>query len=608
MAASSIPSDAIAPGVRLPLRSPRAADILWLIREAFRAAPRMMTLWMLVALITGIAIPLQVWAGARAIDAATDGGRDISRANAWWWLALLLVAVAVPLLLDTVLGWVNAAFREQVTPQIQASLYAQVTRVELVAFEDQGFHDLWSRVVGEAEGSVLNLNLVSTAISALPRFLGYGILLALIDWRLFVVPVLACLPTIWFFFRAGLQSWAVLSEQARQRRLADTYATYLVDRTAAKEVRLFGLAPHLKERWREQFWTTRDVYRRRLFVINVKQRGASFIATAVQFLAVVWLVARLPENVTPGDVTIIVQAMVSIQGLMFVLGDSFRRFGEVAGFGRDVRTLLAIPVEASPAPSACESTTPARDALPLAAQRVTFAYPGATKPTLDGLDLDVAAGECVAIVGENGAGKSTLLKVLLGLYPVERGVVLLGDAPVRAMAPVERQRTIAAVFQSPVRYPLSLEENITLGLHPDDAQRLLRVANSAGLDILMQALPDGVATILSPDLGGVDLSGGQWQRVAIARAMWRDARVLALDEPTSALDPLAEVDLFRRFAELAAGRTTLLVSHRLGMARLADRIVVMEDGRIVESGTHDALLMADGPYAAMWAAQARWYA
>ncbi|MGC4192095.1 MAG: ABC transporter ATP-binding protein [Thermomicrobiales bacterium] len=598
-------------GGHVSLRPARAGDLFWLIRTAFRAAPGMMTVWMLVAAVTGIAIPLQVWAGARAIDAVTDDGA--SPATPWWWLVLLLVSLAVALLLEAFLGWVDAAFRERIAPHLQADLYAHVAGVELVAFEDQGFHDLWSRVVGEAEQSVLKLNYVSTAVSALPRFLGYAILLVQIDIRLFLIAMLPFLPNVWIWFRTGVRTWAIVAEQARQRRLATTYADYLVDRTAAKEVRLFGLAPYLMERWRDHFWTTRDDYRRRAFLVALQQRGANVVSAVVLVAAIVWLVARLPARITPGDVTIIVQAMVSVPGLMLTLGDAVQRFGEVAGFGRDVRTFLAMP--ASQAASVRTEAVPAAvgtpTALPIVAHDVAFAYPGAASPVLGGVELTVGAGECLAIVGENGAGKSTLLKVLLGLYAPDRGEVSIGGTPVRAMSPEERQRTIAAVFQSPVRYPFSLEENVTLGLGSDGAnaeRRFARIATTAGIDALLAVLPEGKATVLAPDLGGVDLSGGQWQRVAIARAMWRDARVLALDEPTSALDPLAEVDLFRRFAELAAGRTTLLVSHRLGMARLADRIVVVADGCIAESGTHDDLLARGGQYAAMWTAQARWYA
>jgi ABC-type multidrug transport system fused ATPase/permease subunit len=227
--------------------------------------------------------------------------------------------------------------------------------------------------------------------------------------------------------------------------------------------------------------------------------------------------------------------------------------------------------------------------------------------------------------GETGAGKTTLLKLLLGLYEADAGTVTLDGKPLREIPLTERRRRLSAVFQQFTKYPLTLEENITLGSAPGSAtgsatgsgdgtregstveRGIDDVLAMAGMDTLVGHLPDGAMTMLSPDLGGVDLSGGQWQRLAIARAGFRNADILALDEPTAALDPMAEVDIFRRFARLAEGRTTLLVSHRLGMARLADRIIVIEHGRVIEDGPHDQLRAGNGQYARMWEMQARWY-
>lgn len=240
--------------------------------------------------------------------------------------------------------------------------------------------------------------------------------------------------------------------------------------------------------------------------------------------------------------------------------------------------------------------------------QVTFDY--GRVPVLREVSLAISEGEFVALVGANGAGKTTLLKLLLGLYAADAGSVTLDGVPIRDIPLGERQRRLSAVFQQFTRYPLTLAENVRLGggaSGSDSERRLDGVLAMAGMDAYVHDQPDGAATVLSPDLGGVDLSGGQWQRLAIARAGYRDADVLALDEPTAALDPMAEVDIFRRFARLAEGRTTLLVSHRLGMARLADRIIVIEHGRMIEDGTHGELRAAGGRYAEMWAMQARWY-
>jgi ATP-binding cassette subfamily B protein len=241
---------------------------------------------------------------------------------------------------------------------------------------------------------------------------------------------------------------------------------------------------------------------------------------------------------------------------------------------------------------------------------VCFTYPGSDRPTLSGVTLEIRAGETVALVGENGAGKSTLVKLLLGLHMPDAGRITVDGVDLRSIERESLRRATSAVFQRFTRYPLTLGENVALG-QPDDRgdhARVVEAVGMAGGDDIVRALPDGYDTILGPDVGGVDLSGGQWQRVAVARAFFRGAQVLVLDEPTAALDPLAELAVFERFIRLAAGKTAVLVSHRLGMARLADRVLVLAQGRVVEEGPHAALVGAGRDYAALFGAQARWYA
>jgi ABC-type multidrug transport system fused ATPase/permease subunit len=285
-------------------------------------------------------------------------------------------------------------------------------------------------------------------------------------------------------------------------------------------------------------------------------------------------------------------------------GDSIQHLGQVSGFATDARNFLNMPVERD---GRMTIPSPAARASELRLENVSFTYPGASQPTLDDISLTIPAGETIALVGENGAGKTTLVKVMLGLYQPDSGRILLDGEDMADLDPRRVRRHLSGAFQHFTRYPLPARDNVTLGDHRYDAS-VERALDLAGLSHLADRLPDGLDTTLSPDLGGSDLSGGQWQRLAIARASIRDASLLALDEPTAALDPLAEVAIFRRFAELARDRTAVLVSHRLGMARLADRIVVLEHGRIIEEGTHDDLV-ADptSEYAAMWEAQARWY-
>jgi putative ABC transport system ATP-binding protein/ATP-binding cassette subfamily B protein len=222
----------------------------------------------------------------------------------------------------------------------------------------------------------------------------------------------------------------------------------------------------------------------------------------------------------------------------------------------------------------------------------------------------VEPGELIALVGENGAGKSTLVKLLMGLYPPTEGSVQVdGTAPASPEgAPV--QPRMASVFQDFARYSIAAGENVGVGEVPavTDMARIEVAAAGSGASAVIESLPHGYDTILGKQwAGGEELSGGQWQKVAIARGYMRLASLLVLDEPTAALDPLAELEVFRRFQALVKGRTAFLISHRLGAARLADRVFVLKEGRLVEAGSHDELMARNGEYAALFRAQAGWY-
>jgi ATP-binding cassette, subfamily B, bacterial len=240
---------------------------------------------------------------------------------------------------------------------------------------------------------------------------------------------------------------------------------------------------------------------------------------------------------------------------------------------------------------------------------VHFGYPGRPDLVFDDLDLTIRAGASLAIVGANGAGKTTLVKLLAGLLDPDAGRVSVGEADIRTTR-AAWQTQVAAIFQDYARYPLNARDNIVVGRETTDPDRIDRAIDRALARDVIEELPDGLDTELGRDFGGVDLSGGQWQRLALARALYaveRGATVLVLDEPTAQLDVRAEAALFDRFLELTHGLTTVLISHRFSSVRHADRIVVLDGGRVVEDGSHQQLVAAGGRYAHMFAEQARYF-
>jgi ABC-type multidrug transport system fused ATPase/permease subunit len=241
---------------------------------------------------------------------------------------------------------------------------------------------------------------------------------------------------------------------------------------------------------------------------------------------------------------------------------------------------------------------------------VSFTYPGAAQPALQGINLTLTPGERLALVGENGAGKTTLVKLLLGLYAPTAGRVLAQGVDLQEIDPQEWRAKLGAVFQDYVRYALTARENVGFGRLESlyDLTAIEKAARSSSAATVVAALPQGYETVLGKEFeDGHDLSGGQWQKLALARAYLRDAPIVVLDEPASALDALAEREIYRQFVDLSQEKTMLLITHRLGSARLADRILFLERGQLVEEGTHEELVAAGGRYARLYALQAQWY-
>jgi ATP-binding cassette subfamily B protein len=397
-------------------------------------------------------------------------------------------------------------------------------------------------------------------------------------------------------------------------RRAEYVGEVILGGTAAKESRIFGIGPWLLDRFEGQ-WIDgmREVWESR-------RRGR----VGTFFCAVVLLAAHVAV------LGLLVRAAIHNEFSVGTLFINLQVALALAGFGFNPEMEYVLRMGAAPMPhvvaierqvEAAENTFTKGIRHPGGApveairlQGVTFGYPRSDGTVLSDLDLVIRAGQSLAIVGENGAGKTTLVNLLCGFYEPTRGRITVDGVDLAEIDKRAWQRRIAAVFQDFAKYPLTLRENVVLG-HPGraaDYETRMKAGQRAGIMELVEALPNNWNTILSKKFeDGTDLSGGQWQRVALARAMFAlecGAGVLVLDEPTANLDVRAEAALYDGFLDLTAGLTTIVVSHRFSTVRRADRIVVLEGGRIVESGTHDQLMARGGRYARMFDLQARYYA
>jgi ATP-binding cassette subfamily B protein len=588
---------------------PRALALVW------RAAPAWTLAWVALVLAQGF-IPVAIVQLTRTVVNSVAAGLTGAAAITNWSApelrtALLLVALLFALtllaeVLRSITAWVRTAQAELVRDHIANLTQLQGTSVDLAFYEDSHNYDRLFRARGEAATRPLALleNLGTLAQSAVALT---GISLIILPFGLWLPLVLlgSTLPALAVALRTALRQhrWRLRNTAAERRALY-----YDVQQSAlhpAAEIRLFDLGAAF-----------RDVYqrlRRRLRGERIhlarEQAQAEIVASALALTGsggcVLWMVYRaLSGTATLGDVAMLYQAFNQGQQLLRGALDGIAKIYSNSLFLEDLFELLSVtPRVIDPAAPAAIAARPAHE---VRFENVTFSYPGRDTPALADFSLVLPAGGIVAIVGPNGAGKSTVLKLLCRFYDPDAGRVLLDGADLRDLALKDLRARITVLFQSPLQHEETVGRNIAYSDLGHAAQpQIEAAAQAAGADEIIARLPKQYETILGRWFGGVQLSGGEWQRIALARAFLRQAPIVLLDEPTSAMDSWAEADWLDRFRALVEGRTALIITHRFTTAMRADVIVVMDGGRIVESGSHDELLAGGGVYARSWSAQMR---
>jgi ATP-binding cassette subfamily B protein len=476
---------------------------------------------------------------------------------------------------------------------------------------------------GEAAGGFLAL------IARYLRVVGFAVIVgALLTWWAGLA-VFAATMVFRFGQRGGLRRYSqVWTDIVPVRRRAQYLRDTAMGAGAAKESRIFDLSGWLTDRYGESY--------SRMYAAVARRRRKVYLGPYVLYAAVglalagVVLVQAARTGVS-GDLSLTELALVLqsataalLLGVHYIESDVPTQYGMLAAAAKvRLERRVAEPADDATQPTdrerarASSATTDAVTALPRERMHLAslkFAYPGSDRLVLDGLEVELPAGRSTAVVGVNGAGKTTLVKLLTRLYEPTSGRILADGIDISTLDPVAWRRQVSVIFQDFVRYELSAADNIAFGAAhvPRDDEAVREAARSAGILEAFDRLPEGLDTKLSRAYpGGIDLSGGQWQRTAIARSLYAlnaGARVLVLDEPTAALDVRAEVAFFDQFVELTRGVTSLLISHRFSSVRRADRIVVIDGGRVVELGTHSELMDADGHYARLFRLQAERFA
>lgn len=581
---------------------------------AARAAPGVLAARVLLALLAAAVPVLAAWLLKVVLDRVVATDAPVLGP------VLLLGGSGVTMaLVPEVARYADGELRRRVGLAARQRLYAAVGRLEgLRSLENPRFHD--RLLLAADSGPASPADVVSQALgaaAAVASALGFVAAMATINpWMLLVVLV-AALPTVRAELVLSRHRAQLLAHLSRSARREFFYAQLMTSLTAAKEVRLYGLSGLFGARMLAELRRNQAGHRRMDRRELAVQCGQGVLGAVVAGAGLAWAAtAARAGTISVGDVSVFVAALAGVQSGVTTASTNISRAHEALLLFDHFRFVTQAPADlVTTAPA--RTVTGLRQGIEL--DDVWFRYADDLPWVLRGVSLTIPAGRTVALVGRNGAGKSTLVHLLCRFYDPTRGAIRWDGVDLRDLPPAELRRRLGVVFQDFMTYDLSAGENIGLGdlARLSDRPAIVAAARLAGVHDTLAALPEGYDTLLTriyvdgddPDAGsGVRLSGGQWQRVALARALLRDqADLLILDEPSAGLDAAAEAEIAESLRAFRAGRTSLLISHRLNTIRDADLIVVLRDGVVVESGTHDALMASGGEYADLFARQAAGY-
>ncbi|MBD5784983.1 ABC transporter ATP-binding protein [Cellulosimicrobium terreum] len=621
------------------------------MRLYHRAAPAAVVARAVTVALAGLVPVAAAWLTKALVDGL---GTGLTTRLALLLAVGLAVTGALGAVLAQVARYLDQEIGRRVSLHMQTTLFGAVVRPAGIAqLEDPEYHDRLqlARLAGEAGPMILTAAFVSV-VQSLVTVTAFAVSLAVLSPLAASLVLASAVPALVAQLRLGrLRSSTTALNSPRSRRQL-FYATLLTDVRTAKEIRLFGLGEHFRAKMLDEVGSVHAT-ERHVDRVTVRTETLLALLTALVSGAVLLhAVLRIADGSgSVGDVALLVAALGAVQtavaaivGQVGVLDEALVLLGRYVEIvapdpgsepgpasgaepGSEVAGTVAVrPAHASP----IAPTGPAAQPAGIRFEKVWFRYAEDSPWVLQDLDLEIPVGSRVALVGANGAGKSTVVKLLCRLYEPTRGRVTWDGVDVATIDPAVLRARIATVFQDFVCYELTARENVALGDLARAAQpgAVEHAASVAGVGGVLGALPRGYDTMLTrmfaglapepddadpqngtqDDGAGVVLSGGQWQRVAVARAFLReDAELLVLDEPSSGLDPRAEADLYATLRAVGSGRATLLVAHRLSTVRDADRIVVLADGTVLESGDHDALMGLDGEYATLFRLQADGY-
>jgi ATP-binding cassette subfamily B protein len=581
------------------------------LRMVWEAAPTVIVS-SLFARVSAALLPLAVLAVTKVIIDAIDGYARHQRNlphTFWWLVALEFVLACFGALLARVITFCDIVLADKYSRHMSTKIMAHASRLDLNSFEDPLFYDKMERARVQGTDRIVMIQstglLIQQAVTTISLA---GSILFFSPWILFAL-VVCVVPAFLGETHFAFMGYSLNFRQTPAKREMDYLRILGGSKETAKELKLFGLSSFLMGRYtklsNELHAQNVGLARRRLWV------GAllTLLGTAGYYGSYTFVIYETVVGVLSiGQLVFLTGAIAGASTNIQAVFSTFSTIADQALFITDLLEFFGLQPKVFSKPNALPAPRPVRQGFEF--QDVSFAYPGQTRMVLSNVSFQLAPSERLALVGENGQGKTTIVKLLTRLYDPTGGRILLDGIDLREYELEDLWKEVGVIFQDFMRYDMTASENIAIG-RIEDQENIFRVrsaAHKSSAEEVIRKLPKGYEQILGRRFeGGVDLSGGEWQRMALARAYLRDAQLLILDEPTAALDAKSEHEVFERFAELTKGKMALLISHRFSTVKMADRILVLENGRIAEQGHHDALLLNKGHYAEMFELQAASY-
>ncbi|MBK7710513.1 MAG: ABC transporter ATP-binding protein [Bacteroidales bacterium] len=578
------------------------------LKIVWESSPGWATANILVSVIRSFLPLLLIWLLKILIDGITKAATSGSGMHSENVIVMLIAVVAV-YFLDEAFSDLSGYIRKKQSLDLEVYMYgllhSKSVKLDLINFEKPEYFDCLTRAAREApwRPNIILNNLVAFLRGLLSLLLMAGLILSL-HWAIAVVLLAANIPSVWLRLHYAGILYNFQREQTPEARKSAYFNWLLTGDRPSREIRLFGLGNYFIDLFKKSFIRQKEdeinIIRKRTLIELV-----SNLFKASAFMAAIWVIAGKTIN---GSLSLGQMAMFLLafrQGMIYIkdLFSSMAGLYEDSLFIEDTFEFLSLEEN-------IKVTAPVVIPSPLTKsiilENVSFTYPGNLIKTINNVSFEIRKGDIIALVGPNGAGKSTLVRLLCRLYDPDSGSIKYDGDNIKNMDPDEYRKFFSVVFQDFMLYNLKAGENIRMGNinEKESYEKIRSAAISAGVDEVFSGLPDGYDTVIGNLFNNSrELSWGEWQKIAIARALYRDSPLLILDEPASALDADTEFEIFSRFREIVRGRTSILISHRFTNVKLADRIIVLDKGSVIETGTHVELLENGGTYSKMFLKQ-----